>query len=71
MTLPIDRLDGRPRATKAGGGMSEYDSDILVWNERQGALLHRRAAGEFVNDQELDWPNIAEPRRSRAWAAAN
>jgi hypothetical protein len=40
--------------------MSDYDSDILVWSERQGALLRRRAAGEFVIDQELDWPNIAE-----------
>ena len=48
------------RATKAESGMSDYDSDILVWSERQGALLRRRAAGELVNDRELDWPNIAE-----------
>ena len=48
------------RATKVEGGMSDYDSDILVWSERQGALLRRRAAGELVNDRELDWPNIAE-----------
>src|SRR4051794_34419390 len=40
--------------------MSDYDSDILLWSERQGALLRRRAAGELVNDAELDWPNIAE-----------
>jgi len=40
--------------------MSDYDSDILVWSERQGALLRRRAAGELVNDRELDWSNIAE-----------
>ncbi len=41
-------------------GMSDYDSDILVWSERQGALLRRRAAGELVNERELDWPHIAE-----------
>jgi hypothetical protein len=40
--------------------MSDYDDDILIWSERQGALLRRRAAGELVNDAELDWPNIAE-----------
>jgi hypothetical protein len=40
--------------------MSDYDNDILVWSERQGALLRRRAAGELVNDRELDWPNIAD-----------
>src|ERR1700689_2398531 len=34
--------------------MSDYDSDILVWSERQGELLRRRAANE------LDWDNIAE-----------
>ena len=28
--------------------------------ERQAELLSRRAAGELVNDAELDWPNIAE-----------
>ena len=40
--------------------MSDYDTDILTWSERQGELLRRRAAGELVNDAELDWPNIAE-----------
>lgn len=40
--------------------MSDYDADILMWSERQGDLLRRRAAGELVNDAELDWPNIAE-----------
>ena len=40
--------------------MSDYDSDILLWSERQGALLRRRAAGELVNENELDWPHIAE-----------
>jgi hypothetical protein len=40
--------------------MRGHDSDILVWSERQGALLRRRAAGALVNDRELDWPNIAE-----------
>jgi hypothetical protein len=40
--------------------MSEYESDILIWSERQAALLRRRAAGELVNEAELDWTNIAE-----------
>src|SRR5258707_8138020 len=37
-----------------------YDNDILVWSERQAQLLRRRAAGELVNDADVDWPNIAE-----------
>ena len=40
--------------------MSDYERDILVWSKRQGALLRRVAAGERVNDAELDWPNIIE-----------
>ena len=41
--------------------MSElYEVDITLWSERQGALIRRRAAGERVNDAELDWLNIAE-----------
>jgi hypothetical protein len=37
-----------------------YDDDIVLWSERQSALLRRRAAGELINEAELDWPNIAE-----------
>jgi hypothetical protein len=37
-----------------------YEEDIVLWSERQAKLLRRRAAGELVNDVELDWPNIAE-----------
>jgi hypothetical protein len=37
-----------------------YDDDILLWSEHQADLLRRRAAGELVNEAELDWPNIAE-----------
>jgi hypothetical protein len=37
-----------------------YDSDILEWSERQAELLRRRAAGELVNDADIDWPNVAE-----------
>jgi Domain of unknown function DUF29 len=37
-----------------------YQDDIVLWSERQAELLRRRAAGELVNDAELDWPNIAE-----------
>jgi hypothetical protein len=40
--------------------MADYDSDILEWSERQASLLRRRAAGELVNEAEMDWPNIAE-----------
>lgn len=39
---------------------SLYDDDILLWSEHQAELLHRRAAGEPINEIELDWANIAE-----------
>ena len=47
-------------AAAAGEAVRQYDADILAWSERQVDLLRRRAAGEPVNDDELDWPNIAE-----------
>jgi hypothetical protein len=40
--------------------MSDYDTDIASWSERQAALLRRLAIGERVNDIDMDWPNIAE-----------
>ena len=40
--------------------MSDHNTDILLWSEHQDALLRRRAAGEPINEAELDWPNIAE-----------
>jgi hypothetical protein len=40
--------------------MSNYDTDILIWSEQQAELLRRRAAGELINEADLDWPNIAE-----------
>jgi hypothetical protein len=40
--------------------MSDYDSDILTWSERQAVLLKRVAAGERVNSADLDWANIIE-----------
>lgn len=40
--------------------MGKYEVDIFAWSQRQGALLRRLAAGERVNDADLDWPNIAE-----------
>nr|WP_294543096.1 DUF29 domain-containing protein [uncultured Rhodopila sp.] len=40
--------------------MSDYDADVLAWSEHQAGLLRRRAAGELINEAELDWPNIAE-----------
>ena len=43
--------------------MSEYETDILTWSERQAALLRRVGAGEGVNDQ-VDWENVAEEGES-------
>ena len=37
-----------------------YDTDILIWSERQADLLRRRAAGQLVNDADIDWSNVAE-----------
>jgi hypothetical protein len=39
--------------------MGDYDTDILIWSEAQGALLRRLAAGEQVNAL-VDWENVAE-----------
>src|SRR5260370_4883085 len=36
-----------------------YETDILIWSERQGALLRRLAAGERSNDQ-IDRENVVE-----------
>jgi Domain of unknown function DUF29 len=35
-----------------------YDDDVLLWSERQAALLRRMAAGERVNAL-VDWENVA------------
>lgn len=43
--------------------MSDYDTDILEWSERQADLLRRLGAGEKVNDQ-VDWENVAEEIQS-------
>jgi len=45
-----------------------YDTDTLTWSERQAALLRRIAAGERVNDPDLDWPNIIEEVESVGWS---
>jgi hypothetical protein len=39
--------------------MSDYDTDILTWSERQTSLLRRVAAGEAANDTP-DWTHIIE-----------
>jgi hypothetical protein len=39
---------------------SEYEVDVSAWAARQAALLRRLAAGERVNDADVDWANIAE-----------
>ena len=36
-----------------------YDSDILLWSERQADLLRRHAAVARENDA-IDWPNVIE-----------
>jgi hypothetical protein len=36
-----------------------YDDDVLLWSERQAALLRRIAAGDPVNERP-DRPNIIE-----------
>jgi len=37
-----------------------YEADILDWSEHQADLLRRLAAGERINDETPDWPNIIE-----------
>jgi hypothetical protein len=37
-----------------------YQTDFALWAERQTELLRRRAAGDLVNDSDLDWQNLAE-----------
>jgi hypothetical protein len=39
--------------------VSDYDGDVVLWSEQQGALLRRLAAGEPVNVAP-DWTSIAE-----------
>jgi Domain of unknown function DUF29 len=38
---------------------SDYDTDVLIWAERQADLLRRVGAGEAINEQ-IDWDNLAE-----------
>ena len=37
-----------------------YDTDVFAWSERQAGLLRRRAAGELVNEADIDWLDVAE-----------
>ena len=37
-----------------------YEEDILLWSERQAALLRRAAGAQRSNEDEPDWPNIIE-----------
>jgi hypothetical protein len=37
-----------------------YENDVVLWSERQAALLRRRAAGERSNEDQIDWLNVAE-----------
>jgi hypothetical protein len=37
-----------------------YDEDILLWSERQAALLQRAAGGEGLREEEPDWPHIVD-----------
>src|SRR5689334_21539814 len=40
--------------------MSEYDTDILTWSERQASLLRRLSTEAAGSSNELDWPHIIE-----------
>jgi hypothetical protein len=40
--------------------VSAYDADLVGWSAIQATLLRRRAAGELLNEADLDWSNIAE-----------
>src|SRR5207344_1973018 len=63
LAVEDDRVAGaRGPASQADhrGGMNDlYDTDTVLWAERQAALLRRMAAGERVNDQ-VDWENVVE-----------
>lgn len=37
-----------------------YDADLIEWSEHQAELLRQRAAGRLINEQDLDWTNLAE-----------
>jgi hypothetical protein len=40
--------------------MGDYDTDLVIWSERQAALLRQHAAAARANDPAIDWPNIIE-----------
>jgi hypothetical protein len=40
--------------------MGDYNTDILIWSERQAELLKRLAVNPAVSGNEIDWPNIIE-----------
>ena len=69
---------GTGGAREKGGGLAShsdlYGDDILLWSEKQGALLRRLSVGERVNDQ-VDWPHVVEEieevGRDRAQRSAN
>jgi hypothetical protein len=37
-----------------------YETDILLWSERQAERLRQLAERERPNDAAIDWPNIIE-----------
>jgi hypothetical protein len=37
-----------------------YEDDFLLWSEGQAILLRRVAAGERVNDRDLDWASLGD-----------
>jgi hypothetical protein len=41
-------------------GADLYTEDILLWSERQAALLRRAAIGDRLNDEQPDWPRVIE-----------
>jgi hypothetical protein len=52
---------GMSQASRGRPAMGDlHEDDILLWSKRQAALLHPLAAGEHVNDRDLDWANLGE-----------
>ena len=39
--------------------MRNYDTDILIWSDREAELLRRAVVAGLVNEAP-DWPNAAE-----------
>lgn len=57
LRLTISRANGDLARGHHAMNDTLYDEDIVLWSERQAALLRQRATGDLVNEAELDWLN--------------